>query len=978
MISLKLRFRAAAICLAAILVLGLWPSGQVYADDGVTDSITDTETEPVVSDREPEEDLPQDTASEEPEPTETPALDSTQETADQEPEAEPESTETPAPDLTQEMTDQELETEPAEISAPDSTPDAVSEETDEEPTEISDPDATLGTAADETEEDPAETSEPEVTEETASDEMTEDLAGAAEPDTSSIDLDTLTAWVQEHPDQLNSLYAGDEAVLTALADVLGVSEDTVQTCATQLKSQNDILVKALESGTDVLTILSQNTPEEAAEALGVEPVGINLFGIKLNYLSDRLSAAQAEAEENGQLDACRQELGRALANKKIRTQVASRYDVESAVLVAFLQSLGIEPIGDIAIDTEIINAVEGTSKNFCYNIFIWNNNASGQARAVTGTYGDVTFTKLKLDADTALNCGLPITSYGYNYYGYGTITVPAGQTIEINDLPEGCGYYILASASTDYYIQSLTATEGTIDDVMGTVYVSSATFPNKIVCINDYAPDSLRLGEEATSSDQPSPDEFEFTIYFYKHGTSGNTPLFDQDEVAIEIETNGSGSVEAPDFGSTITFTKTDSITLPGMSISGVYNVATVKLKNGQNVVFEDLGKDYGFYVVQTPDIHYMVSNIKSRLDDSIGVYQAHYTDFSYDSQYYYLDRSNVCVSLTFVNSQETLSITKQVVNSDTTRDFVFNVFFTRICADTGAYIPLPGGDFTLTYSGSNLTGEEPTSVHIQQRSDIYHADLTTTDWYGNTTTSTWSVAQIHLAAGQTVTIDGLPMGAFFDIVEVPVANYTISATDLVNATVGSNNNVYSPSFIYSDASATIVNTYNPPEGLDLTISKTVTGNMGSRTKAFSFTITLTDASGNPLSDCDISVLLPDQTKTVYTTDASGVLTLSLAHGQSLTLQDLPQGTRYTITETDPGNYTTTFSVTGGSYDTAAEHTQSGALDGEDDVTVAVTNHLDMAVPTGIKTDLQPALLTTALALGGLLWLILSKKHKPV
>jgi hypothetical protein len=241
-------------------------------------------------------------------------------------------------------------------------------------------------------------------------------------------------------------------------------------------------------------------------------------------------------------------------------------------------------------------------------------------------------------------------------------------------------------------------------------------------------------------------------------------------------------------------------------------------------------------------------------------------------------------------------------------------------------------------------------------------------------------VAQIRLAAGQTVTIEGLPEGVVYDIVEVPVTNYTISAT-AVNGTVGSNGNVYSPSFICEDASATFTNTYSPTKGIDLTITKTVTGNKGDTTKAFPFSITLTDQNGIALGNLDITVQMPDQTKTVCTTDANGVLTVSLKHGQAVTLQDLPQGTRYTITETEPGRYTTTFLVTGGSSDPAGKHTQSGVLDSEEDVLVQVTNDLNIVpVPTGIHMNIRPFVLTLALALAALLLLTIDmrKKRKPM
>jgi hypothetical protein len=202
----------------------------------------------------------------------------------------------------------------------------------------------------------------------------------------------------------------------------------------------------------------------------------------------------------------------------------------------------------------------------------------------------------------------------------------------------------------------------------------------------------------------------------------------------------------------------------------------------------------------------------------------------------------------------------------------------------------------------------------------------------------------------------------------VPVENYTVTAT-AVNGSVDSSGNVYSPSYIYSDASAVITNTYTPPEGNDLTISKTVTGNMGNQNKSFSFQVSLTDQDGTPLSDLDIMVKLPDGTETILTTDSDGTLTVSLTHGQEVVLEDLPQGTQYTITEEEDTNYTTSFDVDGGSHDPAESQVQSGSMDDESDVAVSVTNDRDVAVPTGIQTEIKPFILTLIFALGFfLLW----------
>jgi fibronectin-binding protein 1 len=114
----------------------------------------------------------------------------------------------------------------------------------------------------------------------------------------------------------------------------------------------------------------------------------------------------------------------------------------------------------------------------------------------------------------------------------------------------------------------------------------------------------------------------------------------------------------------------------------------------------------------------------------------------------------------------------------------------------------------------------------------------------------------------------------------------------------------------------------------------------------------------------------------MYTTDADGVLTVSLKHGQTVTLKDLPDGTKYTITETDADSYTTSFEVSGGTYDTAEDQTLSGALDEDANVVVQTTNDFTLEIPTGIRTDAQPLVLITAFSAGALLLMAVRKWKK--
>jgi len=133
-----------------------------------------------------------------------------------------------------------------------------------------------------------------------------------------------------------------------------------------------------------------------------------------------------------------------------------------------------------------------------------------------------------------------------------------------------------------------------------------------------------------------------------------------------------------------------------------------------------------------------------------------------------------------------------------------------------------------------------------------------------------------------------------------------------------------------------------------LTVTKTVGGELGDKTKKFDFQIrlfTVSDADGHseeiPYTD-DIKV--PDGVD--WTPGATaGTYTFRLADGESLTLMDLPYGVTYAITETQLPGYSTTAAVNDGEAETTNAVTQ--ILDG--DHVVSYVNTYDGTVETGLS-----------------------------
>ena len=104
----------------------------------------------------------------------------------------------------------------------------------------------------------------------------------------------------------------------------------------------------------------------------------------------------------------------------------------------------------------------------------------------------------------------------------------------------------------------------------------------------------------------------------------------------------------------------------------------------------------------------------------------------------------------------------------------------------------------------------------------------------------------------------------------------------------------------------------NTMQEADLLLGKTVSGSRGDRQRDFTFQIRLTGPDAQPLNGDYPAIggatepgIVPPADGTLTVKD--GVATVILRHGQTVTIQGLPAGTDYTVTETDGSGYRTTY-----------------------------------------------------------------------
>lgn len=156
----------------------------------------------------------------------------------------------------------------------------------------------------------------------------------------------------------------------------------------------------------------------------------------------------------------------------------------------------------------------------------------------------------------------------------------------------------------------------------------------------------------------------------------------------------------------------------------------------------------------------------------------------------------------------------------------------------------------------------------------------------------------VQIKHGETLTIEGLPEETTY-LVEELEANkdgYTTSNSGNTqgNLTVDMQNVVF---------------TNSRKANLDLAIEKIVEGSEGDRTRNWTFEVTLTPPQGVTLDNFYMytgskigNMNLTKNTDGTYT----GIITLK--HGEKITIQDIPEGTQYTVVEKEANTegYTTT------------------------------------------------------------------------
>ena len=210
--------------------------------------------------------------------------------------------------------------------------------------------------------------------------------------------------------------------------------------------------------------------------------------------------------------------------------------------------------------------------------------------------------------------------------------------------------------------------------------------------------------------------------------------------------------------------------------------------------------------------------------------------------------------------------------------------------------------------------------------------------------------ATISLKHGESAYITGLPEGAKFNVKETAYEDWTSSLLE---------NTKWNGTIQENQVSKIIVkNTYEAKR--QLTVEKTVTGSMGSKTKQFQFQLKLTAPTGQVLPT-ELEYTKGDETKMMQL--KNDVYEFTLAHEETIVIKGIPSQSTYTVTEVDgeSNGYTVT------------QTNATGTI--KADTTVSFVNTKNGSVPTLADMNTKIPFVLVILAIGGV-GFILWKKRK--
>lgn len=252
----------------------------------------------------------------------------------------------------------------------------------------------------------------------------------------------------------------------------------------------------------------------------------------------------------------------------------------------------------------------------------------------------------------------------------------------------------------------------------------------------------------------------------------------------------------------------------------------------------------------------------------------------------------------------------------------------------------------TKTVEGENAETDKAFKFNITIQKDgqpvtgVYNLDSKSGTRTGTIAFDENGKASFELKHNESIVISGLPIGASYEIAENLYKYYTAS-----------DEGKYSGVIPEGTAEVNVVNTHK--EMYNISVTKTVKGNQGNKTKEFDFVLKLTVGDGIGLPAA-IEYKKGKESGKIDLTN--GEVVFKLAHGEEITFKDLPAGIGYEVTESGAEN---------DGYTVSSENA-SGVV--KADVNVSFVNTKNVGIPTSSMTNTIVMLLIVCIAVCGVVY----------
>lgn len=288
---------------------------------------------------------------------------------------------------------------------------------------------------------------------------------------------------------------------------------------------------------------------------------------------------------------------------------------------------------------------------------------------------------------------------------------------------------------------------------------------------------------------------------------------------------------------------------------------------------------------------------------------------------------------------------------------------------------------------GTGTSAAETFTLMQDGDGKVTNGDATSAPALGNITGATFGAGDATVAGATGNITIALPEYSKTGVYEYTLKEVATNATAgvtyfgntirLVVSVVNGENNTLRVAAVHAEGvgadgeklskSDTFTNTYTANT---ITVSKTVTGNLGDKTKDFKFTINFEKAE-NENAPTAITYTVDNVEHTVAFADGKASVEFTLRNGQSLSFVNVPAGVKYTVTENDytEDGYTTKVNGTNGNA------TEKITMTGEA-ATHTFENSKGADIDTGVILDNAPYIALLAIVAIGGVALMLNKRRR--